>query len=153
MRRRHFIHFFALPILLLFRGENDPAQGLTLSENSAAIQPTLAMEVREVSNWIMPDHPGLNILSGPISTAETGWKEGLKFSAPRGFYSVAFELEISNATPGGTILYTLDGSEPSLEGGLVYAAPLKLDRSTVVRAVALNENQRSRTAVWMPGTR
>ena len=37
----------------------------------------------------------------------------LVFSSPRGFYVNSFTLEISNSTPGATIKFTKDGSDPS----------------------------------------
>lgn len=35
-----------------------------------------------------------------------------KFSVGRGFYDAPFDVDISTATPGATIVYTLDGSDP-----------------------------------------
>jgi len=37
------------------------------------------------------------------------------FSKPGGFYDEAFELSMSHPEPGVTIVYTLDGSEPSID--------------------------------------
>ena len=56
------------------------------------------------------------------------------FSVPRGFYDTAFNLSLSS--PGATIRYTLDGSTPSPTHGTVYAGPIRIDTTTVVRAIA-----------------
>jgi hypothetical protein len=55
-----------------------------------------------------------------------------------GFYDAPLALEISCATPGAVIRYTLDGSEPTEQRGLVYdpAVPIPLATTTTVRSVA-----------------
>lgn len=61
------------------------------------------------------------------------------FSRGHGFVSKSFELEIKGVSAVDTIRYTLDGSAPSPAHGQVYERPLRVDRSLVVRAVALRE--------------
>lgn len=68
--------------------------------------------------------------------------EPVRFSLGRGFYEVPFSLELTTATPGATIRYTLDGSEPTAEWGLVYAEPLWIESTSLVRAAAFKPNQR-----------
>jgi hypothetical protein len=46
-------------------------------------------------------------------------------------------VSISTATPGASIRYTLDGSEPSPTNGLVYSAPLLLNPVRPIRVSAL----------------
>lgn len=58
------------------------------------------------------------------------------FSAERGFYEVPFELTLSTATPGATIHYTLDGSDPTPAHGTVYAGPIEVATTAMVRAMA-----------------
>ncbi|MDF7807188.1 lamin tail domain-containing protein [Pontiellaceae bacterium B12219] len=58
------------------------------------------------------------------------------FSVDRGFYSNAFEVTISCATPGSTIRYTLDGSAPTEVSGSVYSGPVIIAGTTVLRAMA-----------------
>lgn len=64
-------------------------------------------------------------------------------SAPRGFYQSPFGLVLSCATPGAEIRYTLDGSEPASQTGLIYRAPVWIDRTIVLRAAAFKEG-------WLP---
>lgn len=59
------------------------------------------------------------------------------FSRPHGFYAAPLRLELSTQTNGATIYYTLDGRAPSPESGQVYAGPIPITRTTVVRAVAV----------------
>lgn len=46
-----------------------------------------------------------------------GFVKDTKFTVGRGFYSASFSETISSSTPGATIIYTTDGSEPSLSNG------------------------------------
>jgi hypothetical protein len=65
-----------------------------------------------------------------------------KFSHNRGFYNEPFYVTIATETEGAMIYYTLDGSEPynaSGRGpdGMVYTAPIAVDRTMCLRAVAI----------------
>ena len=62
-----------------------------------------------------------------------------KFSHNRGFYAAPMALTLTTATDGATIRYTLDGSTPSATTGLVYDAPITIDKTTVVRALAVRD--------------
>ncbi len=73
----------------------------------------------------------------------------LEFSHEHGFYQSAIALEISSRTPGATIYYTLDGTEPLPENptSRTYASPLSISSTTVVRAKAFLPNvEPSKTA-------
>ena len=58
-----------------------------------------------------------------------------KFSRDRGFYETPFEVTLTTATPGATIVYTTDGSKPSVSHGIVGNKVL-VDKTTVLRAMA-----------------
>ncbi len=58
------------------------------------------------------------------------------FSVKRGFYSTPFQVTVGTATPGATIRYTLDGSNPSETTGAVYSGPLTIGTTTILRARA-----------------
>ena len=64
-----------------------------------------------------------------------------KFNPNRGFYDRPFPLEITTATPGASIYYTLNGSEPSPSNGTLYTGPLTIRKTETVRAVAYREGQ------------
>jgi hypothetical protein len=65
-----------------------------------------------------------------------GFVGDTQFSVDRGFFDENFELEIISATEGAEIRYTLDGSDPAPTRGRVYNAPIRVTRTTVVRAMA-----------------
>ncbi|MBP1659567.1 MAG: hypothetical protein H6P95_759, partial [Candidatus Aminicenantes bacterium] len=58
------------------------------------------------------------------------------FSPAPGTYASAQDIVIATATPGATIRYTTDGSTPSETVGTVYAAPVHLASSALLKAVA-----------------
>ncbi len=60
-----------------------------------------------------------------------------EFSVGRGFYETPVLLALSSATPGAEIYFTTDGSEPSAANGVRYGEPLRIQTTTVVRAVAV----------------
>lgn len=65
-----------------------------------------------------------------------GWVSDTKFSVKRGFYTNPFSVEITTATDGATIVYTLDASTPSETNGTVYSVPLTVSETTTLRAMA-----------------
>ncbi|MGI9456648.1 MAG: CotH kinase family protein, partial [Aeoliella sp.] len=74
--------------------------------------------------------------------AFNGFVEDTKFSIDRGFYSSAFDLDITSATAGATIVYTTDGSAPAVDAslnilnGTEFTGPLTISATTTVRAAA-----------------
>ncbi len=65
-----------------------------------------------------------------------------QLSHTRGFYDWPIEVEIACETPGATIYYTLDGSEPysrtrQIPSGSVYTGPILLYKTTCLRAQAI----------------
>ncbi len=70
------------------------------------------------------------------SSATTGVVEPVHFSASRGHYTQPFDLVLSCPTPGSIIRFTTDGSEPTEVNGRVYATPLRLTNTTLLRASA-----------------
>ena len=65
-----------------------------------------------------------------------------KFSHDRGFYENPFEVTLTTATPGATIVYTTDGSKPSVSHGIVGNKVL-VDKTTVLRAMAYKDGETS----------
>ncbi|NCF87961.1 MAG: hypothetical protein GWQ08_20965, partial [Verrucomicrobiaceae bacterium] len=94
--------------------------------------------------WLSPPRLGFIIfaLVGSISWADVGEEPPIpcvadtKFSVDRGHFTAPFQLEITSATEGATIRYTKDGSVPSLFGGQTYEEPIKIDQTTIIRAMA-----------------
>lgn len=76
---------------------------------------------------------------GQLNSGETalGICEKPKFDQKRGFYEVAFQLNLSADRANETIRYTLDGSTPSAVNGFTFdGTPLTIEKTSVVRAVA-----------------
>jgi hypothetical protein len=65
-----------------------------------------------------------------------GFVSDTSFTIDRGFFEEAFDLEITTATEGAEIRYTLDGSPPSPTRGEVYTGAIRVAGTTVVRAMA-----------------
>ena len=65
-----------------------------------------------------------------------------KFSIDRGFYEAPFDVEITTATEGATIVYTTDGSEPAVDNALaiisgsLYSGAIPITGTTNLRAAA-----------------
>ena len=60
-------------------------------------------------------------------------------SMPGGTYNAELMVEISCATPGATIRYTLDGSDPNSGAEIVSGTSILIDHSLMLRAVGLME--------------
>jgi len=85
---------------------------------------------------VLPTPGGSNLLAYAGAVAD------VEFSHQRGFYDAPFDVALTCETPGATIYYTVDGSEPSVGShgpptGRVYAGPIRIVRTTCLRAVAL----------------
>lgn len=58
------------------------------------------------------------------------------FSVTHGHFTAPFQLTLSSLTPNAQIRYTTDYSTPTSSKGTLYSAPLTIDKTTVIRAVA-----------------
>ncbi len=74
----------------------------------------------------------------------TGVVAQLNVSLSSGFFNQPTNVVLTTATPGATILYTTDGSVPSISGsvtnGNVYSAPISIAKTTAFRAAAFAPN-------------
>jgi len=66
----------------------------------------------------------------------------VEFSVKRGFYEAPFTLTLITSTPGATIRYTTDGSEPDETHGTVYTTPIPIETTTLLRAAAFKPDFR-----------
>ncbi len=73
------------------------------------------------------------------STGFLGYIDDIHLSVERGFYEAPIDVEISTDTPDARIVFTLDGSRPSPENGLIYMHPLHVDHTLILRATAFKE--------------
>jgi len=79
---------------------------------------------------------------GQNSEGYLGEVAPLRFSHERGFYGSSFDLTIATSTEGAQITYTLDGRFPDdpdyrFRPGETYTTPVRIDRTTCVRAIAV----------------
>ncbi len=65
------------------------------------------------------------------------------FSHPHGFYSEPFSVTLGADAPDGTIYYTLDGETPGLTSGAVYTGPIRIEKTTCLRAAAIKPGWKS----------
>ena len=67
----------------------------------------------------------------------------VRFSQERGLYQAPFTVTLSAAPLAATIRYTTDGSEPTETHGTVYAGPIAVTMTTVLRAAAFKPGFRA----------
>ncbi|HJQ82212.1 MAG TPA: lamin tail domain-containing protein [Lacipirellulaceae bacterium] len=86
-----------------------------------------------VQGYMVTPTPGTSNQQGTL-----GFVADTKFSVDRGFYTSAFNVEITSATEGSTIRYTVDGSAPTATTGLIYnpLSPPLISTTTTLRAAA-----------------
>lgn len=86
--------------------------------------------------------PRRTFLASPTPAAPNGLDEvagkveEVHFSVERGFFNAPFNLTLACRTAAAEIRYTLNGSVPALTNGLVYAGPIGIATTRVVRAAA-----------------
>jgi hypothetical protein len=68
------------------------------------------------------------------------------FSQASGTFGDPFNLTITSPTPGAAILYTTDGTAPTLVNAQLVTGPVAIARSTMVRAVSLYRGAASAVA-------
>ncbi|MBN2474814.1 MAG: lamin tail domain-containing protein [Pirellulales bacterium] len=83
------------------------------------------------ARYFVEPTPGL-----PNGAGILGFVGDTAFSVDRGFYQNPFFLAITTDTPGTSIYYTLDGSDPTEETGIRYDGHVYISRTTTVRAAA-----------------
>jgi len=71
----------------------------------------------------------------------------VEFSVERGFYDAPFQLTLSTPTRAAEIHYTLDGSTPKSNTGIVYRGPLTINGTIAVRAAAFKPNYENSNVV------
>ena len=121
-------------------GENILAiQGLNTSANDAdfLIVPELiaAAEKTLRPRFFPSPTPGTENNAGVA-----GFVKDTRFSVDRGFYDAPFHVQISSQTAGAEIRYTTDGTPPNETHGVIYTAPILVDTTTNLRAVAYKED-------------
>ena len=107
----------------------------------AAYAPTYPQQTANISYGTSADRSELTFFQVPTPGAAnqasvSGFVADTKFTPNRGFPDQPFDLTIESATSNAEIRYTLDGSEPTPTTGLVYSGPIRIEKTTNVRAMA-----------------
>ncbi|MHC4676435.1 MAG: CotH kinase family protein, partial [Planctomycetota bacterium] len=116
-----------------------------LNDNKGNDKFLILPELVAARNRVVPEYftkptPGTFNISGAIGHVSDVWvsTEGTFYTGPPDWH---IDLTLSNGTDGAEIRYTLDGSLPTMTHGLTYNTetdpPLKIDKTTVLRAVAV----------------
>ncbi len=81
--------------------------------------------------------------------AFAGFAEEPTFSVAHGFYSSTQQVALATDTPGALIVYTTDGSTPTVDeyltptNGQAYTGPITVASTTTLRAIAFKQDYRS----------
>ena len=68
-----------------------------------------------------------------------GFVEDVEISHEHGFMDAPFKLTFSTPTSGAVIRYTVNGSQPTSDHGMIYDAPIQVNHTTVFRVAAFKE--------------
>jgi hypothetical protein len=132
---------------LLTAGENVLAiHALNAGDDDMLIAPELwAMDSSGTPRFISTPTPGgPNTSDGFIDIVSD-----TSFSIDRGFFSAPFTVEITSPTTDATIVYTTNGSTPSVNAqgaitnGIAYSGPINVSSTTTLRAAAFKPGYRS----------
>lgn len=115
---------------------------LTIASSYLANGNDFPNQFTDVSYGVSPTDGSLIHFNNPTpgavnDPAEFLFVEDTNFSHRRGYYTSPIEVTISSDTPGTTIRFTRDGSEPTLTtNGFTYTTPIPISQTTVIRAIA-----------------
>lgn len=94
----------------------------------------------ELAGFMRPPTPGK-----PNGQAYPGVVETPTTRSGRGFYDAPITVVLSSATPGSTLRFTTNRSEPTLANGSVYTSPFVVANTTVLRVAAFRSG-------WAPSS-
>lgn len=106
--------------------------------------PSYPAQEEDISYGRSPDKASTGFFGTPTPGATNiipseGRVKDTVFSISRGIYETTQTLTISSATLDATIRYTTDGSTPTESNGSIYADPIVINETTVVRAAAFKD--------------
>lgn len=117
-----------------------PPQKASLSQGAAAGSVSPAWLTRDHVTLAQPT-PG-----DPNAKQYLGEAPLVRFTPPHGIQDRPLDVTLSCDQSEASLFYTLDGSDPAQGGGIPYTAPIRVDKTTVIRAAALLEGYRNKTA-------
>ena len=119
-------------------GKNVAAGTTYKFETASAITGDVKLSLNVTNN-------SLYISKVVITTASGGTIATPTFSKETGIFFAPFDLTIT-AGEGSTIKYTVDNSEPTADKGTVYSNPIKINKTTTVKAIAIKDGKTSEVA-------
>lgn len=91
-----------------------------------------------IAGFLSPPTPGEE-----NGTATAGFVADTSFDFDRGFYDSPFTVNITTTTPGATIIFTTDGTDPTLSNGFSSPSPgsasVPITKTTILRAAAFQD--------------
>jgi hypothetical protein len=111
------------------------------SDDTFLISPTLSVGSLGTGNPGILAEPTPGRANAAVSSL--GQVADTNFSVDRGFFETSFPVTLSTITPGAQIRYTTDGSEPMATRGSLYASPMTISKTTVLRAIAFRNGYKS----------
>ncbi|MDB2673544.1 lamin tail domain-containing protein [Akkermansiaceae bacterium] len=133
--------------ILAFQILNDSA-----GSSDILLIPMLTAATRDLSGGVIGGYLEEPTPGAPNSGIEfTDYVRDTTFDVDRGFFEAPFGVNIESATPGATIIYTTDGSTPTLSNGTRVAptndaspasALVDVTTSTALRAIAVKTGLR-----------
>src|SRR6185312_12064766 len=126
--------------------KRDPANGTTLPEPGA---PSGSVTFTAAGNSVGTAPLVLDptaVFVPVASTTQVATVATPVISPAAGTYQTAQTITISDATPGASILYTLDGSTPTA-GSAPYTGPILVSSAATVSAIAVAAGSRNSSAV------
>ncbi|MDZ4181703.1 MAG: chitobiase/beta-hexosaminidase C-terminal domain-containing protein, partial [Candidatus Cloacimonadaceae bacterium] len=121
---------------------SDPTVGSTLYTTAINVPLNSSVTIKArgfKSNWL-PSNIGTEIYN---VTGTTAFDQPVLTPAP-GTYANAISVAIGTPIPNdAAIYYTLDGTVPAADNGMLYGAPIPIDAAVTLRAVAIK-------AGWLP---
>ncbi len=134
--------------ILAFQMLND-----STGSSDVLLIPKLTAETRDLSGGVIVGYLVAPTPGAPNAGIEaSGYVRDTTFDVDRGFFEAPFDVTIGSATPGATIIYTTDGSNPTLLNGTQVtsanetsppSALVEVTTSTVLRAAAFKAGFRA----------
>ena len=134
--------------ILAFQMLND-----STGSSDVLLIPKLTAETRDISGGVIVGYLVAPTPGAPNAGIESsGYVRDTTFDVDRGFFEAPFDVTIGSATPGATIIYTTDGSNPTLLNGTQVtsadeisppSALVEVTTSTVLRAAAFKAGFRA----------